>query len=182
MLLVHYTGMPSAAEALARLCDAAAGVSAHYLIDEDGSLYALVDEARRAWHAGVAHWRGQDDINGCSIGIELINPGHEFGYRPFPDVQIQALIDLARDVLVRHNIPRPRVLGHSDVAPGRKRDPGELFDWLKLYTQGVGFWPAADFRAVCTASTAPHRCSFPGRGASTASPRCSHRLWPSLWP
>ncbi|MEX1204450.1 MAG: N-acetylmuramoyl-L-alanine amidase [Dongiaceae bacterium] len=141
MLVLHYTGMPSAAAALDRLTDAAAKVSAHYLIDEDGAVWRLVPEARRAWHAGVACWAGERDVNGASIGIELVNPGHEFGYRPFPEAQMAALEELARDILARHPIPAARVLGHSDVAPGRKTDPGELFDWRRLAAAGIGLWP-----------------------------------------
>lgn len=143
MLVLHYTGMRSAADALARLCDPAAEVSAHYLIDEDGAVYRLVDEARRAWHAGVSCWAGERDINGCSLGIELVNPGHEFGYRPFPQPQMRALIDLCHGLLARHPIPPRRVLGHSDVAPARKQDPGELFDWRALADQGIGLAPPA---------------------------------------
>lgn len=141
MLLLHYTGMPTAAAAIDRLCDPAAKVSAHYTIDEDGSVYAHVPENRRAWHAGVASWAGERDVNARSIGIELVNPGHEFGYRPFPEPQMTALIELARGVLARHPIPPTRVLGHSDVAPARKTDPGELFDWRRLAEAGIGLWP-----------------------------------------
>ena len=144
VLLLHYTGMPTAAGALDRLCDPAAKVGAHYLIDEDGAVYALVDEDRRAWHAGVSYWRGERDINGRSIGIELVNPGHEFGYRPFPEPQMRALIGLCRDILARHAIPAARVLGHSDVAPARKEDPGELFDWPRLAAEGIGLWPTGE--------------------------------------
>ncbi len=143
ILLLHYTGMPTAAEALARLRDPAAEVSAHYLIDEDGSSHRLVPEERRAWHAGEACWAGARDINARSIGIELVNPGHEFGYRPFPEPQMLALIDLAKDILARHPIPPARVLGHADVAPLRKEDPGELFDWRRLAAEGIGVWPEA---------------------------------------
>ncbi len=141
ILLLHYTGMVSAAAALARLCDVAAKVSAHYCIDEDGTLYRLVPEAKRAWHAGAASWAGAEDINARSIGIELVNPGHEFGYRPFPEAQMAALIELAESILARHPIPPQRVLGHSDVAPLRKEDPGELFDWARLAAAGIGLWP-----------------------------------------
>jgi N-acetylmuramoyl-L-alanine amidase len=141
LLLLHYTGMPSRAEALARLCDPAARVSAHYLIDEDGTVFRLVAEKRRAWHAGQACWAGERDINGCSIGIELANPGHEWGYRRFPDLQMEALIALAGDVLARHPIAPARVLGHSDVAPQRRQDPGELFDWARLVRAGIGLFP-----------------------------------------
>lgn len=140
LLILHYTGMVSAEAALQRLCDPAAKVSAHYTIDEDGTVYRHVAEEKRAWHAGVGSWRGASDINGRSIGIELVNPGHEFGYRPFPGAQIAALVALARAILARHGIPPHRVLGHSDVAPRRKSDPGELFPWPELAAQGLGLW------------------------------------------
>jgi N-acetylmuramoyl-L-alanine amidase len=140
MLVLHYTGMPTAEAAVTRLCEPNAKVSAHYLIDEDGTCYALVPEERRAWHAGESCWAGERDINGLSIGIELVNPGHEFGYRPFPEAQMAALIELSRSLVFRHRIPPDRVLGHSDVAPWRKQDPGELFDWARLAEAGVGLW------------------------------------------
>jgi N-acetylmuramoyl-L-alanine amidase len=143
MLVLHYTGMKSAQAALEWLCDASAKVSAHYTIDEDGTVYAHVPEARRAWHAGVACWAGVTDINACSIGIELVNPGHDYGYRDFPDAQIAALITLCHGILLRHPIPSARVLAHSDVAPARKEDPGELFPWERLARAGVGLWPNA---------------------------------------
>src|SRR5690606_32120709 len=126
-LILHYTGMPSAAAAVNRLCDPAAKVSAHYLIDEDGSVVQLVPEERRAWHAGVSEWQGRPGLNDCSIGIELVNPGHEWGYRPFTEAQYEACIALCRAILERWPIPPGRVLAHSDVAPARKQDPGELF-------------------------------------------------------
>lgn len=129
MVVLHYTGMESAEAAIARLCDPAAQVSAHYLIDEAGSVVQLVDEAHRAWHAGKSWWRGETDINSASIGIELVNPGHAFGYRPFSDAQMEALVPLLADVVQRHAIAPANVVGHSDVAPARKEDPGELFDW-----------------------------------------------------
>ena len=141
MLVLHYTGMPSAEAALSRLCDPAAKVSAHYTIDEDGTVYALVPEARRAWHAGLSFWAGLRSVNACSIGIELVNPGHEFGYRAFPQSQIAALKNLCRDILARQPIPAARVLGHSDIAPARKQDPGELFPWAELAADGIGLWP-----------------------------------------
>ncbi len=144
ILLLHYTGMADCAAALDRLCDPAAKVGAHYLIDEDGTTYRLVPEGRRAWHAGVASWAGERDVNGRSIGIELANPGHELGYRRFPEAQIAALIALARQLVGRHPIPPGRVLGHSDVAPGRKLDPGELFPWPALARAGIGLWPEPD--------------------------------------
>lgn len=141
MLILHYTGMPTGEEALARMRDSVAKVSAHYMVGEDGKVWRLVDEAARAWHAGVAYWQGETDINGCSIGIELVNPGHECGYRPFPDAQIEALIALIEGIRTRHPIPDRRILGHSDVAPGRKQDPGELFPWQRLAEAGIGLWP-----------------------------------------
>jgi N-acetylmuramoyl-L-alanine amidase len=141
ILLLHYTGMPTAGAALDRLLDPASRVSAHYFVDEDGGVTRLVAEGRRAWHAGAAAWAGASDINGRSIGIELVNPGHEFGYRPFPEAQMAALTALARDILARHPIPPERVLGHADVAPRRKQDPGELFDWGRLAAAGIGLWP-----------------------------------------
>ena len=142
MLVLHYTGMQSAAAALARLTDPAAKVSAHYLIEEDGTVVHLVDEEMRAWHAGASFWRGASDINARSIGIELVNPGHEFGYRPFPRDQMAGLVDLALGILERWPIPARNVVGHSDVAPQRKMDPGELFDWPRLARAGIGLWPA----------------------------------------
>lgn len=142
MLVLHYTGMASAAAALDRLTDPAAEVSAHYLIDEAGAVHALVAEERRAWHAGRASWRGRDDVNSASIGIELVNPGHDYGYRPFPEAQMAALEALCGAIVARHAIPPRNVVGHSDVAPARKQDPGELFDWARLAAAGIGLWPA----------------------------------------
>ncbi len=142
MLILHYTGMRDAEAALKRLTDPEAQVSSHYLIDEAGVVYRLVDERRRAWHAGVSFWAGERDINSVSIGIELVNPGHEFGYQPFPEAQMTALIGLGRDILARNRIPPSRVLGHSDVAPARKIDPGELFAWQRMAKAGIGLWPA----------------------------------------
>lgn len=132
MVVLHYTGMRTGAEALERLCDPRAKVSAHYLIDEDGTVIALVPEDKRAWHAGRSYWRGITDVNSASIGIELVNPGHEWGYRPFPDAQMEALLPLLADIVDRHGISPTNVVGHSDVAPARKTDPGELFDWERL--------------------------------------------------
>lgn len=143
MLILHYTGMRSCEEALARLTDPAAQVSAHYVIGEDGTVWRLVPEERRAWHAGAGSWQGERDVNSRSIGIELVNPGHEWGYRPFPAIQMDALGALARSVMGRHGIAPARVLGHSDVAPSRKEDPGELFDWQGLARIGVGLWADA---------------------------------------
>lgn len=132
MIVLHYTGMESAAAAIARLRDPDAKVSAHYVVDEDGRILRLVDEDKRAWHAGRSHWRGITDVNSASIGIEIVNPGHEFGYRPFPPTQMESLIPLVADIKARHGITRGNVVGHSDVAPARKQDPGELFDWHAL--------------------------------------------------
>ncbi len=140
MIVLHYTGMESADGALARLCDPASEVSAHYMIAEDGAVFRLVAEDMRAWHAGVSNWAGATDINDRSIGIELVNPGHEFGYRKFPEPQMAALEGVAIDIVARHGIPAHRVLGHSDIAPTRKSDPGELFDWRRLALNGIGVW------------------------------------------
>jgi N-acetylmuramoyl-L-alanine amidase len=140
LLVLHYTGMPTGEAALARLRDPEAKVSAHYLIEEDGRVFALVPEERRAWHAGLSFWAGERNVNGRSIGIEVVNPGHEFGYRPFPDVQIEAVIALVADIRGRWDIPDGRILGHSDVAPERKDDPGELFPWKRLAEAGHGLW------------------------------------------
>jgi N-acetylmuramoyl-L-alanine amidase len=141
MLVLHYTGMPSAGAALERLCDPAAQVSSHYLVEEDGAVWRLVPELRRAFHAGVSCWQGESDLNHVSIGIEIVNPGHEWGYRPFPGPQMSAVEALCRDILGRHRIPPYRVVGHSDIAPDRKSDPGELFDWTRLARAGIGLWP-----------------------------------------
>jgi N-acetylmuramoyl-L-alanine amidase len=141
LVILHYTGMASAEAAVARLSDPAAKVSAHYVVDEDGTVLALVPENLRAWHAGVAGWRDIDDVNGQSIGIELVNPGHDWGYRPFPPAQIDALIELASGIVARHGLPPSAVIGHSDVAPARKIDPGELFPWAALARHGLGIWP-----------------------------------------
>jgi len=132
ILVLHYTGMRDAASAIARLCDPEAKVSCHYLVAEDGQIVRMVPEEKRAWHAGKSWWRGKESLNSASIGIELVNPGHEFGYVPFPDAQIDALIPLVADIVERHRITRGNVVGHSDIAPARKQDPGELFPWHRL--------------------------------------------------
>lgn len=142
ILLLHYTGMKTAEEALARLTAAESKVSCHYLVHEDGSVIQMVAEAQRAWHAGIGSWSGDSDINARSIGIEIVNPGHEFGYRAFPDEQIHSVIALSKDICARHGIPAERVLAHSDIAPRRKSDPGELFPWSSLAAAGVGHWVA----------------------------------------
>jgi len=132
MIVLHYTGMADVDGAVARLIDPAAKVSAHYLVHEDGRVLRMVAEDKRAWHAGKSHWRGVTDINSASIGIEIVNPGHEFGYRPFPDEQINAVVRLVSEIKDRYEITRGDVVGHSDIAPARKRDPGELFPWYRL--------------------------------------------------
>lgn len=137
MVVLHYTGMKSAQDALDRLCDPAAEVSAHYLIEEDGTVHRLVAEDKRAWHAGRSYWRGITDVNSASVGIELVNPGHTLGYRPFPEAQMEALIPLLAGIMARHNIAPANVVGHSDVAPVRKIDPGELFEWEVLARYGL---------------------------------------------
>jgi len=141
MLVLHYTGMKTAQEALDRMQSPEAKVSAHYAVDEDGSLYRLVEEDRRAWHAGLSSWRGESNINQRSIGIEIQNPGHEFGYRPFPAAQMKMVAWLCRDILSRHEIPARNVVAHSDIAPKRKQDPGEYFDWQTLAKLGIGLYP-----------------------------------------
>ena len=155
-LVLHYTGMRSAEAAIARLCDPAAKVSSHYVVEEDGAIHALVPEDRRAWHAGVSVWRGARALNDRSIGIEIVNPGHEFGYRGFPAEQVDAVVSLCRAILARHPIPPRNVVAHSDIAPDRKQDPGELFPWSWLAERGVGLWcrgiaPVGDVMAALAA-------------------------------
>lgn len=132
IIVLHYTGMPTAQAAIDRLRDPAAKVSAHYLVAEDGTVLRMVAEDKRAWHAGKSRWRGIEDVNSASIGIEIVNPGHEFGYRPFLDEQIDAVVHLVGAIKDRHGITRGNVVGHSDIAPMRKQDPGELFPWNRL--------------------------------------------------
>ena len=144
MIVLHYTGMKTGEAALARLCDPEARVSSHYLVEEDGRIFRLVAEERRAWHAGRSFWKGEEGVNHASIGIEIVNPGHEFGYRPFPEAQIEAVIALVADIRSRWEIEDSRIIGHSDVAPGRKQDPGELFPWQRLAQAGHGVWAEAD--------------------------------------
>ena len=140
MLVLHYTGMEREERALKWLCDPESSVSCHYLVFEDGRVAQLVDEADRAWHAGKSFWAGETDINSRSIGIEIANPGHQYGYSGFPDAQMDAVIALCREILGRHPIPPQRVLAHSDIAPARKEDPGELFPWDRLHAEGIGHW------------------------------------------
>lgn len=140
-LVLHYTGMSSAKDALDRLCDINAKVSSHYMVEEDGEIHQLVHENKRAWHAGISCWHGRASVNDFSIGIEIVNPGHEWGYRTFPEIQMESVIELCKAILSRHHIPANNVVGHSDVAPNRKEDPGELFDWKWLANEGIGLWP-----------------------------------------
>jgi N-acetylmuramoyl-L-alanine amidase len=141
MLILHYTGMRTAQAAIERLCDPDARVSSHYVVDEDGEVIRLVPEERRAWHAGVSYWRGHNALNDRSIGIEIVNPGHEWGYRDFPALQMAAVCDLCLSILSHQRIPARNVVGHSDVAPDRKTDPGEKFHWEDLARNGIGIWP-----------------------------------------
>lgn len=152
MIILHYTGMETAQAALKKLTDKDSDVSAHYTVDEDGTLYHHVDEDKRAWHAGASFWRGITDINSHSIGIEIVNPGHEWGYRPFTGHQMRALDMLCHDIMVRHDIPADYILAHSDIAPSRKQDPGELFPWEELARHGVGVWPAPSDEDVIKSS------------------------------
>lgn len=164
LVVLHYTAMPSCAEALDRLCDPAAEVSAHYVIDADGMLLSLVDEGARAWHAGAGMWRGEGDVNSRSIGIELANPGD----RPYPEPQMAALERLLADVLHRHGLPPEAVIAHSDMAPGRKGDPGVRFDWRRLALQGLSVW--------LDPPVAPPPPSVPGRGEGCAEPDAARFL------
>lgn len=141
MLILHYTGMQTAQAAIDQLRSPDKQVSSHYVVDEDGAVLRLVPESRRAWHAGVSFWRGHQVLNGRSIGIEIVNPGHEWGYRDFPVLQLAAVCDLCIGIRSRHQIPQRNVVAHSDVAPDRKQDPGEKFDWEGLARNGVGIWP-----------------------------------------
>lgn len=140
-LVMHYTDMLTAQEAIDRLCNEDAKVSAHYVIDEQGRVTQLVDECERAWHAGESHWRGHNNMNARSIGIEIANRGHSHGYTEFPDAQMQAVAELSREIIARHDVPARNVVGHSDIAFLRKMDPGELFDWPRLARAGVGIFP-----------------------------------------
>lgn len=157
MLVLHYTGMETAEAAVARLRDPEAKVSAHYVVDEDGAILRLVAEERRAWHAGRGAWQGETDCNAASIGVEIVNPGHEFGYRDFPEAQVAAVISLISDIRTRWTIPDTRIIGHSDLAPERKQDPGERFPWKRLAAVGHGLWfdPAPERVAALGAPLAP---------------------------
>ncbi|MEM6626200.1 MAG: N-acetylmuramoyl-L-alanine amidase [Pseudomonadota bacterium] len=141
MLVLHYTGMENGPSALDRMRDPDAKVSAHYMVEEDGQIFQLVSEDKRAWHAGVASWMGHDDLNSRSVGIEIVNGGHDFGLPPFPDAQIDAVIALSAAIVDRWAIPARRLVAHSDIAPSRKADPGEMFPWARLAEAGLGLWP-----------------------------------------
>lgn len=143
-LILHYTGMKDASSVLERLCDPEIELSAHYVIEEDGKTHHLVDNDKRAWHAGKSHWCGQEDLNSASIGIEIVNPGFDFGYRDFPDEQISAVTKLCKELIAEYNISPARILGHSDIAITRKIDPGHLFPWEQLAGQGIGLWPTPE--------------------------------------
>ncbi|MCP4184759.1 MAG: N-acetylmuramoyl-L-alanine amidase [Hyphomicrobiales bacterium] len=140
LIILHYTGMKSGEAALTRLCCGEAEVSSHYLIGEDGEIIQLVAEGKRAWHAGISCWKGIKDINSHSIGIEIVNRGHEYGYADFPDEQMESVVQLLGDIVARYRIKSADILAHSDIAPLRKQDPGELFDWHYLYKAGLGIW------------------------------------------
>ena len=159
-LILHYTGMREAAEAISHLRNRDSQVSAHYVVDTDGHILQLVDEAQRAWHAGVSFWEGKTDLNSTSIGIEIVNPGHEFGYVPFPDAQIKSVIELCHGILSRHAILPRHVLAHSDIAPTRKMDPGELFPWQWLAESGIGIFPSPYRERVSAEQTGEGRFSF----------------------
>lgn len=169
-LILHYTGMESGSAAIERLCDADAKVSAHYVVEEDGSVLSLVGEEKRAWHAGVSQWTGVNNINSASVGIEIVNGGHDYGLPDFPDVQINAVIALSKAIMGRWDIPARNVLGHSDIAPFRKQDPGEKFPWKGLAAAGVGLWPSGiteDRRVLFKAGDR-------GRGVSVAQSGLAH--------
>jgi N-acetylmuramoyl-L-alanine amidase len=157
-IVLHYTGMRTGQEAIDRLRDPEAKVSAHYVVEEDGRIFRLVPEERRAWHAGVSFWKGETDVNNVSVGVEIVNPGHEFGYAPFPDAQIAAVIALVGDIRSRWMIDDRKIVGHSDVAPDRKEDPGELFPWRRLAEAGHGHWvevPPAPGEPLAEGATGP---------------------------
>lgn len=155
LIILHYTGMESGEAALQRMCDPQAQVSAHYMVEEDGRVFRLVADDKRAWHAGVSYWHGERDINSASIGIEIVNGGHDFGLPPYPDVQIDAVIKLVDGLMQAHGIAPDRVIGHSDIAVERKDDPGEHFPWRRLEAAGCaqrlsGAAQSADPRADLT--------------------------------
>ena len=172
LVVIHYTGMADGPSARDRLCDPAAEVSAHWLIHEDGRTEALVPEDRRAWHAGAGSWLGRDDVNSRSIGIELVNPGDS----PFPEPQMAALERLLHQILARWGIPAAGVIGHSDMAPGRKSDPGPRFDWRRLAVQGLAVWPAGAAGDLPLAESLT-RIGYPDDPARLAAFRLRFRPW-----
>jgi len=159
-IIIHYTDMSSAEEALAWLSNPISQVSAHYLIDQTGQIFQLVDEDKRAWHAGESYWQGCIDLNSCSIGIELDNPGLEYGYKPFPLAQTHALMELCKEICKRWDIPPSRILGHSDIAPRRKQDPGHLFPWDELAQEGLGLWPSGSRKFMLPGLLSPRPSSI----------------------
>ena len=173
LVVIHYTGMADGPSARARLCDPAAEVSAHWLIHEDGRTEALVPEDRRAWHAGAGSWLGRDDVNSRSIGIELVNPGDS----PFPEPQMAALERLLHQILARWSIPAAGVIGHSDMAPGRKSDPGPRFDWRRLAVQGLAVWPAGAAAGDLPLAESLTRIGYPEDPARLAAFRLRFRPW-----
>ena len=187
MLVLHYTGMQSGAAAIERLCDPAAKVSSHYVVEEDGIVWRLVPDDRRAWHAGISYWEGGRGLNYVSLGIEIVNPGHEWGYRAFPEAQMAAVEALCLELIARHRVPAHRVVGHSDIAPERKADPGELFDWPRLARAGIGiwrdpsvedYWRGSAGAALRAWSRGPRRCrTWPG-SATTSCRATKHRRSP----
>jgi N-acetylmuramoyl-L-alanine amidase len=184
LILLHYTGMSSADNAVRWLANPKAKVSCHYVIDDDGSITQMVPEAMRAWHAGASHWGGEADINSVSIGIEIQNPGHDHGYPDFPPAQMQAVAALCRDIAARRGVAPHRILAHSDVAPGRKIDPGEKFDWAWLAQAGAGHWVApapldADDDCSCRATQDARRGAWRRYGCDVERRReigCRGRL------
>ena len=175
-LLLHYTGMRTGQDAVDRLRDPASRVSSHYVVEEDGLVWRLVPEERRAWHAGVSFWRGHHALNDRSVGIEIVNPGHEWGYRAFPALQMASVCELCLGILARHAIPAVNVVGHSDVAPDRKQDPGELFDWRGLAANGVGIWPEDGAGAVDDVPGALAAIGYPVPDVATTV-RAFQRRW-----
>ncbi|WP_084397909.1 N-acetylmuramoyl-L-alanine amidase [Henriciella aquimarina] len=165
MLVLHYTGMETGAAALERMCDPAASVSAHYMVWESGEIVQLVEEDKRAWHAGVSRWQGDEDLNSRSIGIEIVNGGHDWPLEdgrlpPYPEAQVQAVIALCKDILGRWDIPQTRIVGHSDIAPARKQDPGEHFPWVKLAREGIGLWPLQPGTGEATLASALEQIGY----------------------
>ncbi len=183
-LVLHYTGMETGEAALDRMCDGEAKVSAHYMVWEDGRVTQLVDEDKRAWHAGVASWAGETDLNSCSVGIEIVNGGHDFPNEdgtllPYPDAQVEAVIALSQGIISRHDIPPSRILAHSDIAPARKIDPGEHFPWARLASEGVGLWPDVTESKDDSETLLPGDTGAPVREIQNALSKIGYGLDPS---